>query len=42
MARRATDFALVLARQNRARVKVLNVSQGAPRGRKPKSFSHRR
>lgn len=42
MARRAADFALALARPNRARVKVLYVSQGATRGRKPTSVSHRR
>ncbi|QND61483.1 universal stress protein [Mesorhizobium huakuii] len=42
VARRAADFALALARPNRARVKVLYVSQGATRGRKPTSVSHRR
>nr|WP_145720537.1 cation:proton antiporter [Mesorhizobium tianshanense] len=42
VARRAADFALALARPNRARVKVLYVSQGAARGHKPTSVSHRR
>ncbi|WP_245454944.1 universal stress protein [Mesorhizobium sp. M9A.F.Ca.ET.002.03.1.2] len=42
VARRAADFALALARPNRARVKVLYVSQGAARGDKPTSVSHRR
>jgi nucleotide-binding universal stress UspA family protein len=42
VARRAAGFALALARPSRARVKVLYVSQGAVRGRKPTSVSHRR
>ncbi|PDQ21181.1 potassium transporter [Mesorhizobium sanjuanii] len=42
VARRAADFALALARPNRARVKILYVSQGSARSRRATPVSHRR
>ncbi|MER9183120.1 cation:proton antiporter [Mesorhizobium sp. M0633] len=42
VARRAADLALALARPNRARVKILYVSQTAAKGRRLTSVSHSR
>ncbi|MER8504428.1 cation:proton antiporter [Mesorhizobium sp. M0204] len=42
VARRAADLALALARPNRARIKVLYVSQKAAKGRRSTSVSHSR